>query len=210
MVEDGIADFDVEYFHQKRSDFATLGDLALENLGADVSVQIIQNKIVVSKRGIKTKIKSKTSLEPVKIHKEQVIRYRTTVAERGKYNRVKARWHDPEKAEDFFEMAGEGEPALTIQRTFSDPLEAQRAAESQLRALNQGRATLHASLIGTPTLLPQLPLELTGLPPGAEGEWVVCSVTHKIDSNGFSTELTAKSQQQIQKELQEQNVEMEE
>jgi len=193
VIEDGIADFKVEYYAQMHSDFATIGALALEHLGVDVQTEIIQNKIIIAKRGIKKTIKSKVNINALEIPQTKIIRYRTIMAERSKYSRVIAKWYDAENGEAKSETAGSGSPSLIINRLFADATEAQRAATAQLRALNQGAATLRATIIGHPALFAQMPIHLNGLPPGASGIWNTSSVIHKIDSSGFTSEIVATS-----------------
>ncbi len=123
--------------------------------------------------------------------------WRVTLADRGKYKRVVASWHDPSTGRRVAETAGEGDPAYTLNETFSSSTSARRAAESRLAALERGKGTVSLEIVhGEPGLCAAGVIELRGFREGADGRWSCKRVCHKVTGGGgCSTAVEAESLQ---------------
>lgn len=121
--------------------------------------------------------------------------WRAVLADRGKYKRVVASWHDARNGQRVPEEAGSGDPAYTLRETYPDAASARRAAEAQLRALDLGTGTVHVELPGRPAIAAECPVVLSGFRAGAgvDGRWVTTKVEHALSGSGLTTKLDAQS-----------------
>jgi phage protein D len=127
----------------------------------------------------------------VEIPKHQISRHRMTQAERGKYQSVKAYWHDNDTAEKQSVLVGDGDPVFAIRHTYNDAQEATRAASAKLQSLLRGTATLSLTLLGRPELQAEGKLRIAGIRDPVDGEWVINRVEHQLDSSGLQTRCDA-------------------
>lgn len=142
---------------------------------------------------LKGEAKSATGqqLPLVEIPKHQISRHRMTQAERGKYQSVKAYWHDNDTAEKQSVLVGDGEPVFAIRHTYNDAQEATRAASAKLQSLLRGTATLSLTLLGRPELQAEGKFRIAGIRDPVDGEWVINRVEHQLDSSGLQTRCDA-------------------
>lgn len=127
----------------------------------------------------------------VEIPKHQISRHRMTQAERGKYQSVKAYWHNNDTAEKQSVLVGDGEPVFAIRHTYNDAQEATRAASAKLQSLLRGTATLSLTLLGRPELQAEGKFRIAGIRDPVDGEWVINRVEHQLDSSGLQTRCDA-------------------
>lgn len=124
----------------------------------------------------------------------QISRYDTTIAERGKYTAVKARWHDAIEAKERTVTIGSGEPVYTIGRRYADQAAAESAAKARLNAFTRGVATLRLTCPGDTRLMAEGKLTLAGLRTGIDGAWKITRVSHRIDAGGYVCDIEAESE----------------
>lgn len=74
-----------------------------------------------------------------------------------------------------------------LRKTYTDAESAKTAAAAKLAALGRGTAQLSLSLPGRTELAAESPMTLAGFGDGIDGEWIIASVEHRIDSNGYQT-----------------------
>lgn len=121
------------------------------------------------------------------IDKTKLTSYRMTQAERGKYQSVKASYHDQQLAKKVTVSAGQGEPIYTIRHNYPDELSASKAAQTKLLQFQRGTAILSITMPGNSKLQAEGKISLTSIRDPVAGEWLIKSVEHQLDSSGFST-----------------------
>lgn len=119
--------------------------------------------------------------------------YRVTNAERNKYQKVIANWHDLSSGKRLPVAAGDGDPVHSIKWVYANSAEAYSAAQARLEALQRGAATLSLSVIGEPRIRAETPLFLLNFREGVNGEWAARSVTHEISDGGAITRIEAET-----------------
>ncbi|WP_084417723.1 contractile injection system protein, VgrG/Pvc8 family [Chrysiogenes arsenatis] len=125
--------------------------------------------------------------------RQMVTSWEVTLAERGKYPAVSARWFDVVSATEQVVHVGTGEPVHMIRRRYPDQGAAQSAASAQLSTFMRGLATLRLRMVGRPDLLAESRLMLSGIRAGVDGAWSVSRVVHRLDSGGYTCEVEAES-----------------
>ena len=123
----------------------------------------------------------------------QVGRYEVTLAERGKYPAVTARWYDAAAASEQTVTVGSGEPVYTIGRRYPDHDAAYTAAKARLAAFARGTATLRLTAPGDTRLMAEGRLTVSGLRSGVNGDWTMTRVSHRIDRAGYTCEIEAEA-----------------
>lgn len=129
------------------------------------------------------------ALPAVTLTPQDVTDWRASLADRDSYTAVEARWHDRDAAEEVVERvgSGEGEGVYRLRKTYTDADAAKTAAAAKLAALGRGTALLSLTLPGRPALAAESPLTLTGFGDGIDGVWILASVEHRLDGNGYRT-----------------------
>jgi phage protein D len=132
-------------------------------------------------------------LPEVRLSADRISRWEVTLAERGKYLAVTARWFDQAAAEEQPVTAGSGEPVFTIGRRYPDRAAAESAAKARLESFSRGLATLRLTCPGDPLLVAESRLTLSGVRHGVDAAWSVTRVAHRLDSNGYVCDLEAET-----------------
>ena len=152
--------------------------------------KIAGNHWIFAERG-KAKAASGVDLPIVEIEKSQVLSHRLTHAERGKYSKVIAHWHDAIAGEKAPVSVGSGKPTWTMRHGFNDKITALNAARSKLEALTRGVQTLSLTVLGNVQLQAEGKINLRQFRAPISSDWTLTRVTHQIDSSGFITMLEA-------------------
>ena len=119
-------------------------------------------------------------------------RWRVSLADRGEYRAVRARWRDAEAAGSVTEERGSGDPVYVLRRLYPTSAEAREAARAKLEALSRGTGRLSITLTpGRPEVAAEAALRLGDFRKGLDGRWICMRVTHKLDSSGYSTSVQA-------------------
>ncbi len=182
----------VSYAHidqTEESDLHLLTRLARENSAV---TKPVAGNLIFTPRG-ESKSISGQELPTIQILASQIQRHQMTQADRGKYAAVLTHWHDPIKAERVPVKVGQGEPVYTLRHTYPDNDQAIRAAQAKLEALQRGTGTLSLTLIGNSDLMAEAKLELKGIRDRVDGEWLIQSVEHQFDNQGFVTRIEAET-----------------
>lgn len=119
--------------------------------------------------------------------------YEVTIAERGKYPAVTARYWDPATAQEVPITAGSGEPVYTIGRRYPDRDAADSAARAKLAAFARGSATLRLSCPGDTRVAAEGRVTIEGIRSGVDGEWTVTRAAHRIDRGGYACDIEAEA-----------------
>ena len=187
-ISDQLASIAIEHIDQtNESDLHLLTRLARQH-GA-VSKPVAGFLVFVPKGEAKSATGQQLPL--VDIPKHQISRHRMTQAERGKYQSVKAYWHNSDAAEKHDVIVGDSEPVYSIRHTYNDAQEATNAASAKLQSLLRGTATLSLTLLGKPELQAEGKIRITGIRDPVDGEWLINRVEHQLDSSGLQTRCDA-------------------
>ncbi|MEM1284964.1 MAG: contractile injection system protein, VgrG/Pvc8 family [Pseudomonadota bacterium] len=124
----------------------------------------------------------------------QLLGYNVTLPDRPRFQRVKASWTDRANAkrqEVEAQAANEG-PDFVLRDPYPTEPEAQAAADAKAAELKRGGGSLSLTLLGDPTIRAEQPLIVSGLRPGADGQWSIGRVNQSQDGNGgFTTKIQA-------------------
>lgn len=110
-------------------------------------------------------------------------------AQRGRYKKVIAYWHDQDRGERREAPVGDGEPVKRIRHNYPNEELAFRAAEAEYRRLQRGKATLNLQLCGRPEIAAESRIIVHDFKPEIDGEWSVHRVEHSYDNSGLVTSL---------------------
>lgn len=128
----------------------------------------------------------------IDVRPEHVRDWRVTLADRNRYESVKAHWHEPGTGSRRTETAGSGDPAKTLRRTHGSAAEAAEAARAELARLARGTARLTLALVpGNPVAAAEGELRLAGFGDGIDGSWTCRTAVHRLDRGGYSTRTEA-------------------
>lgn len=127
------------------------------------------------------------------IHKKQANRHRAVLADRSRFQSVRAHWRDLAQGSQETVSVGQGDPVDTLPRTYPTEAEARAAATSRLNELNRDKSSLTLTLHpGDPLVSAGARLTVIGFRTGINGEWIATRVIHNlIKSTGYTTRLTA-------------------
>ncbi|MDR5865685.1 contractile injection system protein, VgrG/Pvc8 family [Halomonas koreensis] len=127
------------------------------------------------------------TLPTVVITPDMESRGRMKLAKRGAAGSVVARWRDTEAAASLEITEGKGEPVQRLQTIYPDEAAARSAARAALRRGQRGEQALELTLPGNTALMAEGRLSLSGFREGADGEWLITEVQHRLDASGFSS-----------------------
>lgn len=136
---------------------------------------------------------SGVELTPVAVKQSDLTRWHATMAERGKYGSVQTRWHDNDTAQDVIVTAGSDDPVYVIRHAYPDAATATAAAAAKLAAFERGAATISATLPGNNVLMAEGILQITTGRTGLTGSWLLKTVTHTIDRQGYRCDIDGES-----------------
>lgn len=164
----------------------------LRRLASDygATMKIANGRLIFMLKGA-GKTASGKALPGATITRSDVTGWRVTLADRGKYGAVTTTWQDVAGAETRAVTAGAGEPVFTIRKTYADQMAAEAAAKAKLAEFARGEAKLSLTLPGRADLFVEAPLSVTGIRPGADGDWLIERVTHTLDTSGWITRVEA-------------------
>jgi len=169
------------------SDMNLLTRLAREH---DAIAKPAGGALVLARRGSSTSAGgSATRLPTVAITPDMITRGKMKLAKRGNAGSVVARWRDTEAAVTLEITEGQGEPVQRLQAIHPDEASTRAAARAELRRGQRGEQTLDLTLPGDARLMAEGRLSLSGFREGADGEWLITEVKHRLDAGGWSTQV---------------------
>jgi len=134
------------------------------------------------------------TLPNITLTPHQISDYRITLADRGKYAAVTAKWHNTQTGEHTEVKVGDDKPVYTLRHTYPDADTARTAAQAKLTALNRGQATAALTVTpGNPLIAAETRLTLTGFRGGIDGNWIATQVNHQLNHNGYTTRIQAET-----------------
>lgn len=110
---------------------------------------------------------------------------------RDSYTGVTAFWMEPRKSKRSKVVYGTIGNAKQLRETFSNEKDALEAAKAEYQRLKRGRSSMRFDMaVGNPVLSPQYIVQFPSMKqPINDIEWLVKSVTHKLDESGLTTSL---------------------
>lgn len=132
-----------------------------------------------------------TPMPAIPIAVANIIGYQMRLAERGKYEKVIAKYYDFDEAEENQVSVGAGSPAFTLRDTFTNASQAKLRAAAKMKEIEAGTKTLSLDLIGNPLLSAESVIEMPNLRSEIAGRWIVKSVRHTLTASGYKTNLEA-------------------
>ena len=134
------------------------------------------------------------TLPDISIDPQQLSDYRVTLADRGRYQAVVAKWHNTDTGEHLEVKVGAGQPSYTLRHTCPDADTAIAAAKAKLEALNRGQSSARLTLTpGNPQMAAETKLTLSGFRDGIDGDWVATEVDHQLNNSGYTTRVLAET-----------------
>jgi uncharacterized protein len=131
------------------------------------------------------------TLSTISLGPSDIIQWNTQLSDRSAYEGVIATWMDTENALQVQVIAGKktGKQDFYLKHLYSNAEEAQAAAKAKLKALQRDTTTLSLTVIGTPEIIANGKIKIKKLHSEIDGEWLVRSVTHTLDSSGYQCSL---------------------
>lgn len=117
--------------------------------------------------------------------------YRMRITDRGKYEKIVAKYYDFDTAEEKQITVGAGNPAFTLRDTYTNADRARAAAKAKLRETTTGTHTLSLDIVGNPLIGAESLISVSGIRTDACGLWVVKSARHTLSGSGYKTQIEA-------------------
>lgn len=197
-VASDLASRQLGHVDQTESDMHLLQRICA-NHGA--TCKVADGRLVVAKRA-GGKSAAGSDLPMALILVGQCESWTAVISKRNDYKSVKAYYQNVGSAERVAVTAGSGKPAMSLKNSYTDQVEAQRAAESKLQSLKRGGGKVAISgLIGDPTMSAERPATLVGFRAGVDGQdWVINKVTHNFSDAGYTCNLDLEVQGEVSEE----------
>lgn len=111
---------------------------------------------------------------------------------RGRSGKVTALWTEQDTATTHRVSVGDGEPERVLRHRFPNEAQAERAAQAELDRGARASGKFSANLaVFRPGLMAEAPIIPVGVKPEASGQWILTSVTHRLENNGVRTSFNA-------------------
>lgn len=159
----------------------------LTRLARDVGAVLkpVANKLVAVARG-DSKSVSGQDLPIIDIADAYNSTGSVSIQERNVYESVTANYFDEATQKSIVYATSSAEPSFAIAKPFKDKAAAKAAAEAMLKEKKRGRASLSLGRPLTAEAVAEGRLNLTNHKPSANGEWLIESVTHSIESGTYA------------------------
>ena len=176
-VLDQRAETDLEFLDNTANDF-------------DFLVKVVNNKLYVTPYGAET-ARNGEPVPKFPVTPKQVTSWRFEHAYRDHWPAAKAKYHDFKKAQTPWVTAGEGRPVKRVPGYWESHDEAEMAAKAAVRRARLEELERRLERPGDPRLFSQARVELEGFARDqVDGEWLVQSVRHSLDSRGYRSSVT--------------------
>jgi uncharacterized protein len=186
-VSPDLASRDLGHIDQTESDMQLLQRVCTEQ-GA--TCKVADGRLIVTDRA-SGKTATGKAMPPAPIDVGDCDRWSAVLSDRSKYKSVKAYYQDMGKAKRASVTSGSGKPVMSLKNSYASRAEAQRAADSKMKALNGGAHSVRISgLVGDPEMCAERIVKLTGFRSGVDGDgWVINSVSHSFNDSGYTCDL---------------------
>ena len=148
--------------------------------GLDAVAKPAGGALVFAKRG-ENKGVDGSDLPVFDVDKSQIASGSWQINGRGKYRCVIVEWTDLDTASVQTCKAGDKDPKLKLRHRYPNRAEAQRAADATLERGGRASGKINIRLGGFwGDLMAEAKVNLSGIKPELEGEWLITSVTHRL------------------------------
>lgn len=183
-IADSMANITFTHIDQLgESDMSLLTRLTKVNNGV---FKIAANRLIILQKGEGKSVSGK-ELPRVTINDPENSTGSVTIKDREEYQSVVACWFDEQNQVRVAETVGSGEPQFVIKKNHIDQLAAKTAAKAKLAELRRGNGSLSITRPLSPEIAPEGYLVLENHKQSANGEWLVESVEHVIESGRVAT-----------------------
>lgn len=157
----------------------------------DAIVKPVAGKLVLAKCGESKSVSGET-LSPVVVTTANCTNYRMTISKRETAGMVVAYWHAVRTAKRKEVKVGKGEPVRRLRNNYPTEEMALAAARAELQRRERGEQTLALSVIGDPSIVAEAGLQVYGIRPDVDGDWLITRVTHTINAlTGYVCDIEA-------------------
>lgn len=126
-----------------------------------------------------------------------LIEYEFHAGDRPKHKTVKASWYDRTKGKRVHEQVDVEEDGATathhVRHLHYNQAHAQRAAKGKSAKLQRAEANITVTITGDPTVTAEGSVVLDTGRTGLDGEWIVKTVTHTFNAEGYVTKIAAEA-----------------
>ena len=178
------------YKHLAQTNESDLHLLTRISKAQDAIAAIKDGRLIFSLRGAGFSI-SGEALPVREIRPHEIKSGNVTLTTRDKYKAVIARWNDKKTRKKRDVKVGGGEPIYSIRHIYPTQEEAQKGAQSKLDEFTRGTDKLSLYMEGDPSIVAETQLRLSGFRDGVNGQWSVKTAVHRLNSSGYSTDITA-------------------
>jgi len=121
---------------------------------------------------------------------EDISTFSMMLAERGKYGKVIAKWHNFQTGKEEKISVGDAEPPFSMRHTYAGKERAEKAAQAKLEEVMNGEKKLDLTVVGNPIISAESRISISNLSRKINGEWIAVSVSHQFASEGYTCQLT--------------------
>ncbi|MHA1540284.1 MAG: phage late control D family protein [Alphaproteobacteria bacterium] len=125
----------------------------------------------------------------IKLEREDISDFSMSLAERGKYGKVIAKWHNFKTGKEEKVSAGNTEPAFSMRHTYATKSRAEKAAEAKLEDAQNGMQKLDLTTIGNPEISAESRILINRLSHKTDGEWIATSLSHQFSLSGYTSQI---------------------
>jgi phage protein D len=188
VIDPALASIAVAHIDQQNeSDLHFLSRLA-RRVGA--TFKLADGKAIFAKRGSST-LPSGGEKASIILTPAMTGMWEATSADRGNYKAVKASYMDHAAGKRVSVTAGSGKPEHRDRKLYATKAEAEAAAAAQLGDLNRGQVQFEAQECpGLPSVFAEALIKAEGFDPDVDGEFLIKSVSHTLDSGGYRTSIS--------------------
>lgn len=155
----------------------------------DVVVKVAGGVIALSKRGSKKSASGK-DLPTVTIRREDCTAFRWRSSTKESAGTVIAFYRVTKKGARQEVQVGSGEPVRRVKNLYPSEKMATAAAKAMLAKASRDELELNITTVGNPDYMAEMLVTVTGIYEGIDGDYIVKSVTHKVDGeSGYSCDL---------------------
>lgn len=125
----------------------------------------------------------------VTIEPSHITNIEMRIAERGKYGRVAAKWHNFDTGKEEKVSVGKDEPTFSMRNTYSTIQRAKKAATAKHNEVINGNESLQLNIIGNPKITAQSRIRIKQVSHKINGLWIALTVTHQLGIDGYQTQI---------------------
>lgn len=169
------------------SDISFLSRLARDH---DAFIKFIDDRLIFIKKGTGTSI-SGIELPETELSESEITNWNFKISERGKFGRVRTKWHNLADGKEKTVSVGEEEPTYSARYVYVTQDKAEEVAKAKLAEFQRGIKKLSISVVGNPVLKAESKLVITDVKYLENLTWIITNVNHNINNQGYITQVNA-------------------